>query len=106
MWSLITFDVTAAIPGENALDRGLLGTEILLAVGLIAYIPLTHMSHFFVKWFTYHQIRWDDEANEVGGELEKKIIEQVQYPVTWSAKHINADGKKNWLDIVTEEMPK
>ncbi len=81
----------------------LLAVEILLAVVLIAYIPMTHMSHFFIKWFTYHNIRWDDEPNIVGGKIEKKIIEQVQYPVTWAAPHVNADGKKNWVDIATEE---
>ena len=26
----------------------------------LAYIPLTHMSHFVGKYFTYHAVRWDD----------------------------------------------
>ena len=98
--SLITFDLGAPV------GSFLVGLEIFLAVILIAYIPMTHMSHFFIKWFTYHKIRWDDEANEVGSEIEKKVLEQVMYPVTWAAAHINADGKKNWVDIATEEMEK
>jgi nitrate reductase gamma subunit len=106
IWSLLTFQLSAPLAGANALHRSLLGIEIVLATLLIAYIPLTHMSHFFIKWFTYHQVRWDDEANEVGSAMEKKIMEQVQYPVTWSAKHLNADGKKNWVDIATEDMPR
>jgi hypothetical protein len=24
-------------------------------------------------------------------------------PVSWSATHVRADGKKNWVDITTEE---
>ena len=82
-----------------------MGIELVLTVLLIAYIPMTHMSHFFLKWFTWHQIRWDDEPNKVGSKIEKKIMEQVQYPVSWSAPHINADGKKNWVDIATEDLP-
>ncbi len=96
--SLLTFNLNAPV------GSSLLGLEILLAVLLIAYIPMTHMSHFFIKWFTYHKIRWDDEPNMVGSAIEKKIIEQVQYPVTWAAPHLKADGKKNWVDIATEEM--
>ncbi len=96
--SLITFDISAPI------GSGLLGLEVLLVGLLIAYIPMTHMSHFFVKWFTWHKVRWDDEPNTVGNPIEKKVMDQVQYPVTWAAPHINADGKKNWVDIATEEM--
>ncbi len=96
--SLITFNLSAETGSP------LLSAEILLAVILIAYIPMTHMSHFFIKWFTYHKIRWDDENNEVGSEIEKKVMEQCGYPVTWAASHLKADGKKNWVDIATEEM--
>ncbi|RJP24097.1 MAG: nitrate reductase [Candidatus Omnitrophota bacterium] len=98
--NLLTFNLSAPV------GSALLGLEILLAVVLIAYIPMTHMAHFFLKWFTWHKIRWDDEPNRIGGAIEQKIIEQVQYPVSWSAPHINADGKKNWLDIATEEIEK
>jgi len=105
--SLIIFDLDAPLGGESMSAAGklLLALEILSAVLVLAYIPMTHMSHFFIKWFTYHMIRWDDEPNTIGSEIEKQIIENVQYPVTWAAPHINADGKKNWLDIATEDMP-
>ncbi len=96
--NLLTLNVTAPV------GSSLLALEIVLAVILIAYIPMTHMSHFFIKWFTWHKIRWDDEPNSLGSHIEKKILEQVQYPVSWSAPHINADGKKNWVDIATEDM--
>ncbi len=95
---LITFDLNRPV------GSFLVGLEVVLATLLMAYIPMTHMSHFFLKWFTYHKIRWDDEPNEVGSDVEKKIIEQVQYPVSWAADHIKGDGRKNWVDIATEEM--
>ena len=100
VWSLLTFDLS------HPAGHALLAIEVILAVALIAYIPMTHMAHFFIKWFTWDRIRWDDEPNFRGSKIEAKVIEQVQYPVTWSAAHINADGKKNWVDIATEEMEK
>jgi len=96
--SLISFDLTAEVTSP------LVWAEILLGAILIAYIPMTHMSHFFTKWFTYHKMKWDDEPNVVGGKIEKRVIEAVQQPVTWAAPHIKADGKKNWVDIATEEI--
>jgi nitrate reductase gamma subunit len=104
--SLIILDLNAPLGGEsmNAIGKLLLGLEIISAVLLLAYIPMTHMSHFFIKWFTWDKIRWDDETNEVGSDIEKKIIEQCGYPVTWAAPHLKADGKKNWVDIATEEL--
>jgi hypothetical protein len=58
------------------------------------------MTHFFVKYFTYHDVRWEDEKNLPGGRLEEKIKAVVSQPVSWSAEHIQADGKKTWLDLV------
>ncbi|MBF0107084.1 MAG: hypothetical protein HQM16_17375 [Deltaproteobacteria bacterium] len=96
--NLLTLNFTMPV------DSSLLILELFLTVLITAYIPLTHMAHFFLKWFTWHKIRWDDTANIRGGEIEKIIEKQVKYPVTWAAKHLNADGKKNWVDIATEEL--
>lgn len=82
----------------------LMSATILAASVLIAYIPLTHMSHFFVKWFTWHKLRWDDTPNVRGGRIEKMIQEALTYPVTWKADHIKGDGKRTWADVATEEM--
>jgi nitrate reductase gamma subunit len=98
--SMLTFDLTAST------GSGLVSATILVLALLVAYVPLTHMSHFFVKWFTWHKIRWDDEPNVKGGRIEVLIEKSLQYPVSWSADHVNADGKKTWADIATEEMDK
>lgn len=95
--SLLSFDLSAAL-------HPAVGVEILLVSLLIAYVPLTHMSHFFMKWFMWHKVRWDDEPNLRGSRLEAEISRLVQAPVSWSAPHLKADGRKNWVDIVTEEM--
>jgi nitrate reductase gamma subunit len=98
--SLIVFNVSAPV-GSSAV-----ALEFLLFSLLLAYVPLTHMSHFFTKYFFYHKIRWDDEPNFRGSRLEKEITEAIGYPVTWAAPHLKADGKKNWADIATEEVDK
>ena len=69
--------------------------------GLLAYIPLTHMSHFIGKYFAYHSIRWNDDPNLKGGKHEGPIGEVLNYPVSWAADHIEGDGKKSWAEIAT-----
>ena len=99
--NLMTFQMVA-IPGAGLAAVLPALSAVLLAL-LAAYIPLTHMSHFIGKYFAYHAIRWSDEPNLPGGKQEKQIEELLSRPVTWSAPHINADGKKTWLDAATEE---
>ncbi len=95
--SLLTFNLNAPVASS-------VGFEFLLFSALLAYIPLTHMAHFFTKYFFYHKIRWDDEPNFKGSRLEKEITQALGYPVSWSAPHLKADGKKNWADIATAEV--
>ena len=52
---------------------GLTALEICLAALLLAYIPLTHMSHFVAKWFTYHHVRWSDEPNRPGASMGLRL---------------------------------
>jgi nitrate reductase gamma subunit len=91
---LLTWNTSVAIPP-------VFGVGLLLAAVLIAYIPLTHMSHFIAKYFTYHNVRWDDTPNMRGSAIEAKIAQYLTYRPTWSAAHVGADGKKNWVDIAT-----
>jgi nitrate reductase gamma subunit len=95
--SLVTADF-----GFNA--GALLASEVILASLLVAYIPLTHMSHFFTKWFMYHCIRWSDEPAQRGGKIERRVQQLLRQPVSWSAPHIRGDGKKNWVDVATSDV--
>jgi nitrate reductase gamma subunit len=102
-----TFDFSAPAPG--AALAGLSVAEVALGGLLLAYIPLTHMAHFFTKWFMYHDIRWSDEPNLPGGAIERRIEAALRYPVSWAAPHIGGDGHKTWLDVaasgVEEKKP-
>jgi nitrate reductase gamma subunit len=102
--NLATFRV-APLAGTGAAALLPSVSAILLAM-LLAYIPLTHMSHFVGKYFAYHAIRWADEPNLPGGKQEKVINELLNRPVSWSAPHIRGDGKKSWLDVATEDPKK
>jgi nitrate reductase gamma subunit len=101
--NLVAFD-PAPLSGSG-LETALPAASVILMSLLVAYIPLTHMSHFIAKYFAYHAIRWNDAPNLQGGPEEKTIGDLLTKPVTWSADHINADGKKTWADVATE-MPK
>lgn len=68
----------------------------------LVYFPFTHMTHAFVKYFTYHDIRWEDEPNRPGGKMQAEIEKLENQVVTWAAPHVNADGRKTWLDVVSE----
>jgi nitrate reductase gamma subunit len=77
------------------------GVAIVSASLLIAYIPLTHMSHMFMKYFLYHKVKWDDAPNRRGGRIEAAIRENLEFKPTWRAKHVDADGSKSWRDIAS-----
>jgi nitrate reductase gamma subunit len=89
---LLMFDTTLKIPG-------LLAAGLVLGALLAAYIPLTHMSHFIGKYFTYHSVRWDDRINVKGGKLEMKLAEYLTYRPTWAAAHMAADGTRTWAEV-------
>jgi nitrate reductase gamma subunit len=74
---------------------------MLMAFATVAYIPLTHMSHFFMKYFLYHDIRWGDEPNVNLPATDAKIATVLNYPVSWAAAHIEGDGKKTWAEVAT-----
>jgi len=101
--NLVTLNLAPV--GDGTAGMLLVLSVVLLAL-LTAYIPTTHMSHFIGKYFAYHSIRWQDEPNLAGGKQEETIHELLSRPVSWSAPHINADGKKSWLDVTLEDQSK
>jgi nitrate reductase gamma subunit len=85
------------IPAQSASGA----VAIISASLLIAYIPLTHMSHMFMKYFLYHDVKWDDAPNRRGGRIESAIEKNLDLRPTWQAKHVEADGLKSWRDIAS-----
>ncbi len=94
--SLITFDSSIQI------GTGYMWHVILSAL-LFIYLPLTRMTHFVAKYFTYHKVRWDDEPNLKGSKLQIKIKEALNYGVSWSAPHMKTG--KTWAEVATNLPP-
>lgn len=76
--------------------------ELILFSGFLLYMPFTRMTHFFAKYFSYHQVRWEDSPNLPGGRWEGKIREVLNFGVSWKAPHIQTG--KTWAEVAME-MP-
>ena len=90
------------IEGLVTLDTGLtvafpLSLHVILSSLFFLYLPFTDMIHFVAKYFTYHEIKWNDSPKDA--RMEKELKELLAQPVSWSAEHIEADGKKSWADL-------
>jgi nitrate reductase gamma subunit len=79
-----------------------MGLHIITSLIFLTYLPFTHMIHFVAKYFTYHEVRWNDRPQSES--MTREINELLKQPISWSAPHINGDGKKSWVDVATEEM--
>ncbi len=73
--------------------------HIILISLFLLYFPITRMMHLFAKYFLYHDVRWQDDANVKGGKLEKKVREALNFGVSWSAPHIQKG--KTWAEVAT-----
>ena len=99
IYSLLTLGGPAEGAGEGHTFLGAL--SIVLGSLIIAYLPLTHMSHMFMKYFLYHSVRWEDTPNLKGGKMEAAILQNLGFKPTWASPHIGADGEKTWGEIAT-----
>jgi nitrate reductase gamma subunit len=76
----------------------LLGIQMAVSALFLFYMPFTRMVHFFSKYFTYHQVRWDDRPVKAGSRLDRQLNEARNFGVAWSARHV---GSGTWVDVVT-----
>ncbi len=98
-WALLTADRTVE-------TSGVLAAHLVVVLLFLAWLPFTQMMHFVAKYFTYHQVRWHDEPMERGSRMEKEVTGLLAQPMTWAGPHVKADGRKNWVDIATEDTAK
>jgi nitrate reductase gamma subunit len=92
---LLSWDLAVAVPAG-------FGLGIIASAALAAYIPLTHMSHFIAKYFTYHSVRWDDEPAVRNERRARAMAEYLAYRPTWSAAHIRGGESRTWAQIVAQ----
>jgi nitrate reductase gamma subunit len=76
--------------------------HILLFNLFLVYLPFTRSMHYVTRFFAFFLIRWDDEPNLRGSELEKRLVQLVGQKITWSAPHIKSG--ETWFDNVKPEV--
>ena len=80
--NLITFTPFAA--------SSLLTIHVILVGIMLTYIPISKMSHYVGKYFTFHTVLWDNSPNLKGSAVEQKIKNASSFrpSATWSAPHM------------------
>jgi len=101
--------MTSFIGAFFSADTGIaLGTpaSVHIAMGMLflIYLPFSYMMHFVAKYFMYHEVRWNDEPIRENPAMAEEVQALLGQTVTWSAPHLGADGKKNWVDIATADV--
>jgi nitrate reductase gamma subunit len=77
-----------------------LAAHVAITAFFAAYLPFTFMVHFLAKYFTYHEVRWNDEPMD--DTMAKKMAAQLGERLSWSAPHIRGGGNKTWADAARE----
>lgn len=79
--------------------------HIVLLALFLAYFPFTHLTHMYMKYFTWHQVRWDDAATIHHPANERELKANLNRPVSWHAAHIAGTGASTWSDVVAPTPP-
>ena len=79
---------------------------LLISFFLFIWVPFSFMGHAFMKYFTWHDIRWDDVPAQDSKKVQAGIAANLNLPVSWKASHIKGDGKKTWAEVATTDPTK
>ena len=78
--------------------------HIILFDLFLIYLPFTRSTHYITRLTAYFKIRWDDEPNLRGSELEKKLNKLLDQKLSWGAPHI--EKGKSWVEAaVSSGLP-
>jgi len=74
---------------------------LLVCYALLVWVPFSFMGHAFMKYFTWHDIRWGNQPTQDNPNITTGMRENLARPVSWKAPHIQGDGKKTWSEVNT-----
>jgi len=94
--------VADVLHGRAPHGTPLLLAQMSLAALFLMYLPATRMVHFFSKYFTYHEVRWDDRPREVGSAMDRRLAAALDFGVSWSAPHVGTG--RTWAEV-TASLP-
>jgi len=95
--------LAGALRGRAAELSPLLTVQMALGALFLMYLPFTRMIHMLAKYFTYHEVRWDDEPLEPGSAMARRLRKALDYGVDWSAGHVGAG--RSWGEVATSNPP-
>ena len=76
--------------------------HVALLAFFLAYFPFTHMTHAYMKYFTWHQVRWDDSPIAHDPHAAETLAVNLQRKASWAALHIAAGGAATWSEVVAD----
>ncbi|WP_446425302.1 respiratory nitrate reductase subunit gamma [Mailhella sp.] len=76
---------------------------LLLGFFMFFWVPYSFLGHLFMKYFTWHDIRWGDAPYINNPKLQQQLANNLNFPVSWRAAHVRGDGKRTWAEIATSK---
>ena len=68
--------------------------HLMLLAFFLVYFPFTHMTHAYMKFFTWHGVRWDDVPAAHVSSTNTVLAGSLGRHVTWSAPHIAGKARR------------
>ena len=79
---------------------------LLTGFFMFFWVPYSFLGHLFMKYFTWHDIRWGDEPYVNNPKLQQQLANNLNLPVSWRAPHVQGDGVKTWAEVATSDPEK
>ena len=94
--------------GSHIFSDGMKSTPVSLHLLLVsiflAYFPSTHMTHAYMKFFTWHKVRWNDAPAIDDRNAATTLTTNLERKVTWAAPHIAGRNSPTWSEIVEDSV--
>jgi nitrate reductase gamma subunit len=93
-----------AVQGRHATAAYSAGIDchFALVVFFLVYFPFTHMTHMFMKYFTWHDVRWDDTPTRFNEGSRTALANNLERRVSWQAPHIHGASEQSWAEVVSK----
>ena len=86
--------------------NGIESAHLILLSLFLVYFPFTHMTHMFMKYFTWHRVRWDDTTAVQDLRAIGQLSTNLERPISWHAAHISRNAPRSWAEALAREKTK
>jgi nitrate reductase gamma subunit len=81
-----------------------LSLHLFLVATFLAYFPFTHMTHAYMKFFTWHKVRWNDAPAIDDRNAATTLATNLERKVTWAAAHIAGSDEPTWSEVAEDSL--